>query len=121
MRSPALDRILARDNLPEVVAWYWESLGQEWMDNPNGWIVRRLDSGESPLPAYLELATAWLSMAEQDLEDYYAAGCRPYGLQDYWRDHDLSRDAIAAHDTIKKAGGLDLFDDFPRPILSTHP
>lgn len=115
LRDPAYSRILARDTLPAAVAWYWESLGQDWMDNPSGWLVRRLDSGADPLPAYAELAHAWLALDDADLDDFYAVCAHPYGPRDYWTQRGLSPAAVAAYQAVKSAGGLQAFDDVPRP------
>lgn len=117
IEEPAFSMLLARARLVELLATYWATLGQTWIHNPRGWVIKSLSDGYEPKPPFIEFARVWLAMTEADYEEYLQASWTPFALAGYWREWDLSPAAIDAHGRIKQYGGLDLFDDFQRPIL----
>jgi len=117
----AFKEIMARDNLVDVVGWYWYTLGKEDIRRPNGYVIACLKNKERPLTeTYLECARIWLTMSKEDYDDYLKARFRVLGLEDYWRDWSLSKAEMKVFAQVKEHGGLDLFEDFERPILSAE-
>ena len=117
----AFKEIMARDNLVDVVGWYWYTLGKEGIRKPNGYVIACLKNKERPLTeTYLECARIWLTMSKEDYDDYLKARFRVLGLEDYWRDWSLSKAEMKVFAQVKEHGGLDLFEDFERPILSAE-
>lgn len=118
IENPAYDEILARDRLVDVVAWHWAILGEKWMNNPRGWMITCLKNGDKPAKGYCEFARLWLTMSQEDYADYVAVRYQPFDLQDYWREWDLSPEEMEVLDRVKRHGGLELFEEFERPILN---
>ena len=117
----AFKEIMTRDRLVDVVGWYWYTLGKEGIRKPNGYVIACLKNKERPLAeTYLECARIWLTMSKEDYDDYLKARFRVLGLEDYWRDWSLSKAEMKVFDQVKEHGGLDLFEDFERPILSAE-
>jgi hypothetical protein len=68
--SPALDTLLARDELladPALArAWWWYVLTQNWSKNRPGLVIARLNERRDPPPAFLALARIWPTVAASD-------------------------------------------------------
>ena len=118
IENPAYDEILARDQLVDVVAWYWFTLGKAWVENARGWIIACLNKGDAPQPGYREFARLWLTMSKENYDDYLAAKYQPIDLEYYWREWELSPAETEVLDRVTHNGGLELFEEYERPIVN---
>lgn len=50
----------------DVVAWHWWTQTQAWLENPAGYICKRLLENEPPPPGFAELAAVWPQLDEDD-------------------------------------------------------
>jgi hypothetical protein len=120
IENPAYDEILARDRLVDVVAWHWAIQGETWMNNPRGWMITCLKNGDKPAKGFCEFAELWLTMSKKNYDDYLAVRDQPVDLEFYWREWDLSPEETEVLNRVTRHGGLELFEDFERPILSAE-
>jgi hypothetical protein len=73
---PALNRLAAHPELAEdparVLAWWWYYQTQSWPTNPAGLVICRLEDGDQPPAAFLDLARCWFRVAEVDRQEMRA-------------------------------------------------
>ena len=121
IEEPAFSEILARDKLVDVVAWYWYTLGKEKIQKPSGYVITCLKNKDQPPPeSYRECARIWLTMSKDEYKDYNDVKHFPFRVEEYWRDWKLSKEEIKVFRRVKENGGLALFEDYERPILSNE-
>ncbi len=109
--KPAFSYILETCETALVLAWWWYSFEKNWLDNPNGWLIRCLESQDKPRAPYLELAQAWLALGENEKSEMRSS-CFIHGdLERFWRDRGLSRTAVYILTPIHRSGGFKVFDN----------
>ena len=109
--EPAFSRILETYSTADVLAWWWLTFEKKWLNNPTGWLIRRLEYQDKPRAPYLELAHAWLALDENEKSEMRST-CFIHGdLERFWRDRGLSRTAVHILTPIHRSGGFKVFDD----------
>lgn len=73
---PALNRLAARPELAgdpaRALAWWWYYQTQSWPTNPAGLVICRLEDGDQPPPAFLDLARCWFRVDTADRQEMRA-------------------------------------------------
>lgn len=93
--EPARSRIMARDAPAVVLAWWWKIGGAAWLSNPAGWLIRCLERGDRPPPAWLELASWFWSLSDEAYQALRESTWYGTGLQGYLAETGLTRAAAA--------------------------
>lgn len=110
--SPTADELVRCGvDAASLLAWYWWSIQQKWVDLPVGYAINRVRRAEAAPAAHLELARCWLDLDEDgrlDFNSIFYNGSPYTALASLRGEFELSQSAAALATQLRPLG---VFDD----------